>query len=250
LALKRGKEKIKRSISSLRLKFGDILLLKGKKEMMDVLKMSDDFIFIGEVQGPYRTNKMIYAVGILALVVILAAFNLLPIMVSALLGVVLMIISGVLSLDEGYKAVNWRVIFLLAGIIPLGIAMENTGTTQLLADSIVSISGNMPPIILLGIFYLITTILTQIISNNAAVVVMVPLGLGVAASLGLNPFAFVIAVMFAASTAFLTPIGYQTNTMAYNLGNYKFTDFIKVGGPLNIILIVSTTYLITLIWGL
>ncbi|MBD3355472.1 SLC13 family permease [Candidatus Woesearchaeota archaeon] len=250
LALKRGEKKIRRSISSLRLKFADILLLKGKKETMDLLKMSDDLIYIGEVQGPYRTDKMKYALGILALVVLLASFNIVSIMAAALTGVVLMVLFRVLTLDEGYKAVNWRIIFLLAGIIPLGIAMTNTGTINLLADGIVKISGNVPPIILLGLFYLITTLLTEIISNNAAVIVMVPLGLSVSTTLGLNPFAFVAAVMFAASTSFLTPIGYQTNTMVYTAGNYKFTDFLKIGAPLNLILLFASTYLITLIWGL
>ncbi len=250
LALKRGEKKIRKSISSLRLKFADILLLKGKKETMDLLKMSDDFIYIGEVQGPYKTDKMKYALGILALVVLLASFKIVPIMVAALTGVVLMVLFRVLTLDEGYKAVNWKIIFLLAGIIPLGIAMTNTGTINLLADGIVKMSGNVPPIVLLGLFYLITTLLTQIISNNASVVVMVPLGLSVSATLGLNPFAFVAAVMFAASTSFLTPIGYQTNTMVYTAGNYKFTDFLKIGAPLNLILLFTSTYLITLIWGL
>ena len=161
-----------------------------------------------------------------------------------------MVLTKVVNLQEGYRAINWQIIFLLAGVIPLGIALENTGTIQLVADFIVNISSHVHPILLLGIFYLITTLLTEIISNNAAAIILAPIAITISAELGLNPFAFIVVLMFAASTSYLTPIGYQTNTLIYSIGNYKFTDFTKVGAPLNLILMVTTTLLTVWIWGI
>ena len=250
LALKRADKKIRTGINSVPLKFTDILLVKAPPETIDIMKLSNDFIYIGEVVGPYRLSKVKYAIGILLLVVILAAFNIVPIMVAALTGVLLMTLFRVVSLKEGYKAVNWQVIFLLAGIIPLGIALEKTGAIALMTEYITAFSHGSHPIVLLGIFYLITTLLTQIVSNNASVILLAPIALSISAEMGLNSFPFLIVVMFAASTAFLTPIGYQTNTLVYQIGNYKFTDFVKVGLPLNIILLFTISLLAAWIWGL
>jgi di/tricarboxylate transporter len=250
LAMKRGKTRIKRGINSTRLRYGDILLLKATQDVIDVMKMSDEFVYIGELTGPYRLSRMKYAISILLLVIILAAFEIVPIMVAALTGVILMVLFGVVTLSEGYRAVNWRVIFLLAGVIPLGIALQNTGAVQIIADYIVTVAEYVHPVILLGILYLITSVVTEMISNNAAVIILAPIALSTATVLGYNPFTFLVVVMFAASTSFLTPIGYQTNTIVYTIGNYKFTDFTKVGLPLNLILLVTTTTLAVLIWGL
>jgi len=250
LGIKRGTRALQTDIRSVNLKFGDILLIKSKPETLEAMKLSDDFVYIGESSGPYRTEKMKVALGIMLLVILLAAFNIFPIMTAAILGVILMALTKVINLQEGYRAVNWQIIFLLAGVIPLGIALEKTGTIQLIADFIVNIAGFMPPILLLGVFYLITTLLTEIISNNAAAIILAPIALTISAELGLNPFAFIVVLMFAASTSYMTPIGYQTNTLVYSIGNYKFTDFTKVGAPLNLILMVSTTLLTVWIWGL
>jgi len=132
----------------------------------------------------------------------------------------------------------------------LGIAMENTGAAQLVADQLVSLSQYLPPILLLGLVYLSTTLLTELISNTATVVLLVPIVGGMAVALGLDPKAFVLAVMFAASTSFMTPVGYQTNTMVFGPGGYKFLDFFRVGAPLNLILLVVTTATIAWLWGL
>ncbi|MFB6142887.1 MAG: SLC13 family permease, partial [Halorientalis sp.] len=149
------------------------------------------------------------------------------------------------------EAVQWDVIFLLAGVIPLGIAMERTGGAALIADLIVSGAAVLPPLAVLGLMYVVTALLTNIISNNAAVVLMIPVAVTVAADLGpaVNPFAFVMAVTFAASTAFMTPVGYQTNLFVYGPGGYRFTDYLRVGGPLQAIFAVVTTLGIAAIWG-
>jgi len=250
IALKRANKKVRKSINSIPLKFTDILLVKAPPSTINTMKLSEDFIYIGEVVGPYRSSRIKFAIPILLLVVLLAAFQVVPIMVAALTGVVLMALFRVVSLKEGYSAVNWQVIFLLAGIIPLGIALEKTGAIELLTGFVSDFSQNTHPIVILGAFYVLTTLLTQVISNNAAVILFAPIGISIATQMGLNPLPFLIVIMFAASTAYLTPIGYQTNTMVYQIGNYKFTDFAKVGLPLNIILLFATTLLAAWIWGL
>ncbi|MFC1810342.1 SLC13 family permease [Patescibacteria group bacterium] len=250
LALKRADKKIKTSIDTVQLKFTDILLVKAPPQTIDIMKLSNEFIYIGEVAGPHRLSKMKFAVGIFLLIILLAAFQIIPIMSAALLGVLLMALTRVVTLKEAYSAVNWQIIFLLAGVIPLGIALQKTGAVELITNYIVSFSEFTHPLVILGIFYFITSLLTQVISNNAAIILLAPIALVSAGELGLNPVPFLIVVMFAASTAYLTPIGYQTNTMVYQIGNYKFTDFTKVGLPLNIILLFATTLLAAWIWGL
>ena len=237
-------------ISSMTLKNGEVLLVKTSRTNLKRLQKSKDFMVLEEVEGEYDEAKTFLAMGIVALVVTLAALNLLPIAVSALIGVLLMFVTKCLRPEEVYDAVNWDIIFLLAGVIPLGLALQYSGGADLIADLVVKSSGFLTPLLLLMVFYLITTLLTEIVSNNAAVILLIPIGLSVADKLDLNPIAFVLAVMFAASTSFLTPVGYQTNTMVYGAGNYKFSDFIKVGAPLNLIFLVVTTFLIYYFFGI
>jgi di/tricarboxylate transporter len=147
-------------------------------------------------------------------------------------------------------AVDWSVVFLLAGLIPLGVAMERTGGAPWLADGIVAVSGGLDPVIVLGIFYLFTALITNVISNNASVVLMIPVAIDTALAIGAEPFSFVLSVTFAASTALMTPIGYQTNLMVYGPGGYKFGDFVRVGAPLQLILTVVTTLGIVFFFGI
>jgi di/tricarboxylate transporter len=163
---------------------------------------------------------------------------------------VLMVVTGCLQVNELHDSIRWDVIFLLAGVIPLGLALEKTGGAQLLADVAARSAEYVPALVLLGIFYIMAMLLTELISNNATVVLMVPVGVATAEALGLDAKAFILAIMFAASTSFSTPVGYQTNTMVYGPGGYKFLDFTRVGGPLNLILAVLTPIYIFLIWGL
>ncbi|MGL5808268.1 MAG: SLC13 family permease, partial [Xenococcaceae cyanobacterium] len=169
---------------------------------------------------------------------------------SSLAGVILMIVTGCLKPGEIYGAIRWDVIFLLAGLFPLGDAMEKSGTSQWLADNLGAIGTHLSGYWLLTFFYLITSVLTEILSNNAAVILMIPIAAKVATSLSYNPLAFIFAVTFAASNSYLTPIGYQTNTMVYGPGGYKFLDFTKVGAPLNLILTILTPFLIMWIYGI
>ncbi len=251
LATKRGRE-LPGKLKDIKLRPGDVLLLLGTEKTLDNLeRIKRDFIIIyKETTKDYKKSKMITSLGIMAMVIALAVFEFLPIVVSALIGVLAMVITGCIKPNQIYQAIDWKVIMLLAGLIPLGIAMEKTGTAEYIAIKLLNLTSDLPVIVILGIFYLFTALLTQLISNNASVVLMLPIVVDVANKLGANPFAFILAVTFAASNPFLTPVGYQTNLMVYGPGNYKFIDFSKVGAPLQIILTIVTPLLISIFWGL
>ena len=238
-------EVITQRIADLKLKSGEVFLVKVAQSNLQALQQSNELMLLEEIEQEYDPRKMGSAILIMSAVVLLAAFNVLPIMVSALVGVFLMFLTKCLNPNEIYRSVAWDVVFLLAGVIPLGIAIQESGAANLVATSIASASFFFSPLIILGLFYLTTTILTQILSNNAAVVLLMPIAISVAQNVeGLGIKALSLAVMFAASTCFLSPVGYQTNTMVYGAGNYKFSDFLKVGAPLNLILLFLTTFLI------
>ena len=251
LALRRGDSLIRDRMEDSRLRVGDTLLVQATADSVDRLNNNRNFIVAQEVERPdYRKSKIPIAVGLVAAVVGLAAATPIDIATAALGGALGMVLTGCLKPTEIYDSVQWDVIFLLAGVIPLGIALEVTGGAELIANGIVEIAPQIHPMVLLGLMYVVTALLTNIISNNASVVLMIPVAVQVATELGLNAFAFVLAVTFAASTAFMTPIGYQTNLFVYGPGGYRFTDYIRVGGPLQALFAVVTTLGIAFIWGL
>ncbi|WP_435126624.1 SLC13 family permease [Halobaculum sp. D14] len=251
LALRRGGDVIRKRMDNIPLRVGDTLLVQASSDSLERLDSNRNFIVAQEVeQHDFRESKTTVAVGIVAAVVLLAALDVMPIVVSALAGALAMVATGCLNPGEVYDAVQWDVIFLLAGVIPLGIAMENSGAAGLLADTIVAAGGVLPPLVLLGSFYVVTALLTNVISNNASVVLMIPVALEAAAQLDANPLAFAMAVTFAASTAFMTPVGYQTNLFVYGPGGYRFTDYLRVGAPLQALFAVVTTLLIPVVFGL
>jgi di/tricarboxylate transporter len=233
------------------LRVGDTLLVQAPAEEVDRLASTRDFIVAHEPASPdYRTGKIPHAAAILAGVVALPALGVLDIVVSALAGVVAMVFAGVLRPTELYDSVDWNVIFLLAGVIPLGIALEGTGGAALIAGFVAGSAEVLPAIGVLWVFYVVTALVTNVISNNASVVLMVPVAAETAQQLDASAFAFVLAVTFAASTAFMTPVGYQTNLFVYGPGGYEFADFFRVGAPLQLLLSVVTTLGIVFFWGL
>jgi len=250
LAMSHHGETLGNRLPTTPLEVGDSLLIKAPLRVLQSLSGDPDFVMTSQMRQPPRRDKIPIAVGIILGVVALAAFNIQPILVSAIEGCVAMVLTGCLRIRELHQAIRWDVIFLLAGIIPLGIAMQNTGADVMVADFVSNLGQYIPPIILLGLFYLTTTILTELISNNATVILLVPIATATAVSLGLDPKAFILAIMFSASTSFMTPVGYQTNTMVFAPGGYKFLDFTRVGAPLNFILWIVSTIVIAWFWGL
>lgn len=251
LAIRRGKELVRERLGKVKLRFGDVLLLQGPNESFLGLQTSRDLLVIGERDIEIlRRDKAAIAVAIGLGVILIAALGIMPILVSALLGVVLMVLTGCLKPGEVYQSVRWDIIFLLAGLIPLGIAMDKSGTTQWLAQNLVAMGGNISGYWLLTFFYLVTVLITEILSNNASVVLLLPVAVQVAKSLDFNPMAFILVVTFAASSSFMTPIGYQTNTMVYSPGGYRFLDFARVGAPLSFLMMLIVPPLIMILYGL
>jgi di/tricarboxylate transporter len=250
LAFRSRGDVVRDRFEDIRIRVGDTLLVQGPPDSLSRLVGNEDFIVAHEFDDvDYRSEKVPFAVGIVAGVVALPALNVLPIVVSALAGVMAMVLTGVLKPNELYKSVEWNVVFLLAGVIPLGVALQRTGAAALLGDAVASTATFLPAIGVLWVFYLATGLLTSVISNNASVVLLIPVAASAAQSIGANAFAFVLAVTFAASTAFMTPVGYQTNLFVYGPGGYTFTDFLRVGAPLQLLLSVVTVLGIAFFWG-
>ena len=251
LAIRRGEEVVRDRMGQVSLKFGDLLLVQGPRDSLKGLQTTRELLVLEPRDAEnLRIGKAWIAILIVIGVVLLAAFNVFPIMVTALLGVIMMVATGCLKPGELYGSVRWDVIFLLAGLIPLGTAMTKSGATEWLAAQLVTLGGDLPAYWKLWCFYLATSILTEMLSNNATVLLMLPIAAQVAEILSLNPLSFMFTVTFAASNSYVTPIGYQTNTMIYGPGGYKFLDFMRVGLPLTITFTFLTPLLIIFFFGL
>lgn len=230
------------------LRVGEIVLVEISRSALEGLRKHPDVVVLEVFEDEFEARRMWLSGGIVAGVVLGAVLTPLPIVVTALLGVLAMVATGCLTGEDMYSGVSWNVIFLLAGVIPLGIAMTKSGAAGWLAGLFAVHATGWHPLLILMALYTVTTLMTELVSNNATVVIMAPVTISLAGLLNLAIFPLVLVVMFAASTSFLSPVGYQTNTMIYGTGLYKFTDFIKVGGPLNLLLMVVTSTAIYLLW--
>jgi di/tricarboxylate transporter len=228
---------------------GDALLIESPKSQLARLKRRREFVVVSDV-GPLdeKPRRRITAVLIVAGVIVAAATGAAHISAAALVGAILLILTGSLRLDEAYRAVDWQVVFLLAGILPLGIALQKTGGADMLADLLINGVGSYGPVAILAALYLVTTVLTAFMSNTATAALLVPIAVTAAAGLAIDPRPLLIAIAFGASASFMTPVGYQTNLLVYGPGSYRFSDYLKVGLPLTLIFWVMATLLIPLVW--
>ena len=239
-----------RRLGQEKLHVGEIVLLEISKTALPRLQRNTDVVVLDEYEDDFDRKRMLIAGGIVAAVVLAAAATPMPIVMTAIAGVIAMVATGCVAKSDMYADVSWDVIFLLAGVIPLGIAMTKSGAAEWLSSLLGAHAGDLHPVFVLMALYAITTLLTELVSNNASVVILVPVAISLGELLGLNPIPLTLAVMFAASTSFLTPVGYQTNTMIFGTGVLKFTDFAKVGAPLNLILMIVTSFALTMLWPL
>lgn len=214
---------------------GEIVLLNISRTALTRLHRSYDMVVLDEYRDYFDRGRMFVAGGIVA------AATPLPIVLTAIAGVVAMVATRCIPYQEMYQDVSWSVIFLLAGVIPLGIAMTKSGAADWVGSLLALHAAGWHPIFVLMALYAITAVLTEMVSNNASAVILVPIAISLSGQLGMEPLALVLAVMLAASTSFLSPIGYQTNTMIYGTGALKFSDFARVGAPLNLLLMVVTS---------
>ncbi|TDU43457.1 TrkA family protein [Gelidibacter sediminis] len=234
-------------IKNTNLQAGDKLLLKAKQDEIEHLYSLDNALVLRHHEEDYKINPYKRAISFIALMMVigLAASGILTILTSTLSGVALLLITDCINLSKIYKKVNWQIIFLLAGMIPLGIAMHNSGTDTWIAELLLDFLTGQNNIIILGVLFGITMIMSGFISNNATAVIITPIAITLAAGLDLPAKPFILAVMFAANFSFFTPMGYQTNTLIYGTGAYKFRHFLIIGGLLSIVLLVVGTLLLS-----
>ena len=238
-------------LQNIKLMSGDTLLIEVPNSRIAHLIQQRVFLLASSAGIPrFDGAKAAKGLVIIVSVVVSAAFGWLSIASAAATGALLIVLSRCISMEEAYAAIEWNVLFLLAGMLALSVAMEKTGTSAMLAAGIIDVFGTMGPTVLVAAFFGITMVLTAVMSNQATVALLIPVAITTAYSLDANPRTFMFAVMFAASSSFMTPVGYQTNTMIYGPGQYRFMDFIRVGTPLTLIFWVLGTLLIPWFWPL
>lgn len=238
---------IRKNITQITLKPGDRLLVEIPKDEINQLHEIENVVILREHDTKLFTNtkKRTLSFIILLLVIGLAASGLISILVSALTGVSLLLLTRCLDLNDVYHRVNWQVIFLLAGMIPLGIAMSNTGADKWISNHLLQLLSGQSNLIIIGLIFLITMVMSSVVSNNATAIIMTPIAIAVAVGLDLTMKPFILAVLFGANFSFFTPMGYQTNTLIYGMGIYKFKHFAIIGGVLSFVLWILGTFMLS-----
>ena len=249
IAAHRRNQNIGRQLDELVVRVGDTLLLEGAASDIARLAQEMDIIDVGQPSArAYRRSHAPIAIAALIGIVTLAALNVAPILMLAVIAVALVLVTGCIDAEEAFSFVDGRLLALIFSMLAVGAALQNSGAIALIVDGIAPTLGTLPLGLVIFCVFLLTTVLTEIVSNNAVAVIMTPIAISLAAALGIDARPLVVAVMIAASCAFATPIGYQTNTLVYGPGGYSFTDFMKVGIPLNLSMSVLASAVIPLIW--
>lgn len=247
LAIRHRDETIRENLAEIILKEGDMLLIYATPDEMNELLRQKAVILLSE----HKETKINYKKAIPALliavgVVTAAASGITSILISSMIGCLLLVTTGILKPKEAYAAIEWKVIFMMAGVLSMGTALKKTGGAEVISEFIFETLGSTDPRITLSLIFLVTFLSTNILSSKATAALMAPIVISLAATMQLSHKPFLVAVMFACSLTFMTPVSYPTNTMVYAPGNYKFSDFLKVGTPLNIIIWVAASFIIPL----
>jgi len=255
LAIHRRGTNLSRGFENVPLQPGDTLLLLGEEASIRQLKATNELLLLDRprVETTGQRARTSLVLGTLAAVILVASLELVPIAVAAVVGCVFLMVTGTMKPRQAYASVDWGLLFLIYSTLGLGVAMETTGTAQFVAGNLATlatdfVSAAWKPLLLLAVIFLLTSVITEMLSNNATVVLMMPIALGLAAELGLDPRPFAIAITIAASASFATPIGYQTNTYVYSAGGYRFADFLRIGLPLNIVYFIGAMLIIPRLW--
>jgi di/tricarboxylate transporter len=249
LAVRHRGQVMREDLESMQLRAGDVLLFEVDREHLDEIREDRTFVLVSQVKFPiFRKSRMLTAIAIVTAVVLAASSGVIPIVAGAIVGCILMVLTRCITLEEAYAAINWQVIFLLAGVLTLGTALEKTGAAQLLGHYLVETLGSWGPVALVSGLYLATSLLTEMMSNNATAALLAPVAIAAAASLDIDSRPLLMAITFAASASFMTPVGYQTNTLIYGPGQFRYADFLRVGTPLNILFWILATIFIPQFW--
>jgi di/tricarboxylate transporter len=231
------------------LRFGDALLLHGPRARIKLLGSEPDFLVLTEeAQEAPRTNKALLAVLIMVVVLLPVIFGLAPIAIMVVVGVALMVLTGCLTMDEAYRAIEWKAVFLIAGMIPLGIAMQKTGAASFMATGMAGLLGVYGPTVVMAGLYILTSLASQMMPNAAAAVLLAPIALNIASDMGISPYPLAMTVAVAASAAFLSPVGHPANLLVMGPGGYRFSDYLKVGLPLTLVVLVVAMLVLPIFW--
>ena len=249
LALWRNGEPLRDDLSNVRLRLGDGLLLQGPREKIPLLETDPDFVVLtnGAAQGPHRPAKAFIALGALLIMVLLVVTGLFPIQVAAFTAATLVVLLGALKMEEAYRAVEWRAVFLVAAILPVGVAMERTGAAELLATTVSGVAGAMGPHAVLAALMVLSSLLSQGLDGAPTVVILGPVVVSTAQRLGLSPYPLMMGVGLAASAAFMTPFSHKANLLVMGAGGYRAVDYLKVGAPLTVAVLVVLELMIPLL---
>ena len=249
LAVHRRNQNIGRQLDDLIVKVGDTLLLEGAMEDIQRLASDMDMVDVSQPSArAFRRGHAPIAIAALVGIVVLAALNVAPILLLAVLAVALVLVTGCIDAEEAFSFVDGRLLALIFSMLAVGAGLQNSGAISLIVDNIAPFLGTLSPFYVIFAVFLLTTTLTEIVSNNAVAVIMTPIAISLGSALGMDPRPLVVAVMIAASCAFATPIGYQTNTLVYGPGGYRFTDFMRIGIPLNLSMSLLVSMMIPLFW--
>ena len=256
LAVKRQQELLREKIAHIQLKFSDTLLIMVPKERLDFLRTSNDVIILEELDIHLKYEKYWWlSILVIPVVMLLASFGIIPIVKAAILGAILLLVLRTISIQDAYESISWSVIFLIASLIPVGIAIQKTGLDNTIGNMIISLGAivggveNVNPVIILGVLYAVTFVLSAFVSNAAVAIMITPIGIMLASVLQVDPRPFLVAICFGASCSFMTPMGYQTNMMVYGPGQYRLKDFFQMGIPLTLIFWIAAVYLIPRFWS-
>jgi di/tricarboxylate transporter len=237
------------NLRDMSLRFGDALLLYGPREKFTMLGSEPDFLVLSEeAQEPPRRNKTLISVLIMVAVLLPVILGWLHIAIAAVAGVVLMILTGCLTIDEAHRSIQWKAIFLIAGMLPLGIALQKTGAASYIAQEMVSLVGAWGPIAVMAGLFILAALASQVMPNPAVAVLLAPIALNTASDLGISPFPLLMAVAVSASAAFLSPVGHSANIMVMGPGGYRFSDYLKVGLPLTLVVLVVVILVMPIFW--
>jgi di/tricarboxylate transporter len=231
------------------LRFGDALLLYGPRKRFRMLGREPDFLVLTEeAQETPNTEKIPIALLIMGIVLIPAIFDWLPIAISAVIGVGLMVLTKCLTMEEAYRSINWKAIFLIAGMLPMGIAMEQTGAAQFLANGMIGLMGGLGPLAVMAGFFILAALTSQFMPNPAVAVLLAPIAMSTASDLGISPYPLMMAVAVSASAAFLSPVGHSANVLVMGPGGYRFSDYLKVGIPLTLVVLMVVLIVMPVFW--
>ena len=255
LAVKHQRELMREKVAHIRLRFSDTLLIMVPKERLDMLRTSNDLIVLEELDIHLRYERYWwFSILVIPAVMLLAAFGVIPIVKAAVLGAILLLVMRTLSIQDAYEAISWSVIFLIASLVPLGIAIQKTNLDEVTGNLIIAIGTliggveNVNPVIILAVLYGVTFVLSAFISNAAVAVMITPIGIMLASILNVDPRPLLVAICFGASCSFMTPMGYQTNMMVFGPGQYRLKDFSQMGIPLTLIFWITAVYCIPKFW--